>query len=88
MRRLLSQDFLYFESSGIVNVVVFAVYSSKCAIYFEMCRQAWTTTLDGEHFGWRSTNTVICMLAKNSYVQGFLSVVSLRYEQPNDRLGD
>ena len=42
MRRLLLKGFLYFEISRIVNVVIFAVYSSKCAIYFEMCG-SWTT---------------------------------------------
>ena len=39
MRRLLFQDFLYSAISSIVNVVIFAAYSSQCAVYFEMCGQ-------------------------------------------------
>ena len=39
MRHIFLQDFLYFEVFSKVNVVNFAVYSSKCVVYFKMCGQ-------------------------------------------------
>ncbi len=38
MCRLLSH-FLYFWVTGIVDIAIFIVSSSTCAVYFEMCRQ-------------------------------------------------
>ena len=40
MRRLLFQNFLY-SAGNLINVVIFAAYSSQCAIYFEKCGQRW-----------------------------------------------
>ncbi len=39
MRRLLFQNFMYSAVTSIVNVVIFAAYSSQCAVYFEKCGQ-------------------------------------------------
>ncbi len=39
VRRLLFQNFMYSAFISIVNVVIFAAYSSQCAVYFEKCRQ-------------------------------------------------
>ena len=39
MRRLLFQNLMYSTFTSIANVVIFAVYSSQCAIYFEKCGQ-------------------------------------------------
>ena len=39
MRHLLFQNFMYSAVTSIVNVVIFAAYSSQCAVYFEKCGQ-------------------------------------------------
>ncbi len=41
MRRILFWDLIYSDVTGIVNIVIFAAYSSWCAVYFEMCGQRW-----------------------------------------------
>ncbi len=45
MRPLLFWDLIYSAVTGIVNVVIFAAYYSRCAVYFEMCRQRWSNVL-------------------------------------------
>ncbi len=39
MCRLLFGNLVYFVVGRIANAVIFAVYSSRCAIYFKMCGQ-------------------------------------------------
>ena len=39
MPHLLFRDFMCSAITSIVNVVVFATYSSPCAVYFEKCGQ-------------------------------------------------
>ncbi len=41
MRRLLFRNMIYFVVGRIVNVVIFAVHSCRCAVYFKMCGQRW-----------------------------------------------
>ena len=38
-RRLLSKDVLYCEVTVLVNALIYTIYSSQCAVYFEMCGQ-------------------------------------------------
>ena len=40
IRRLLFQNFMYCTVTSILNVVIFAAYSSQCAVFFEKCLES------------------------------------------------
>ena len=52
---------MYSVVTGIVNVVIFAAYSSQCAIYFEKC---------GQHCVNRKSVVYTCILNTNQYFCG------------------
>ena len=55
VRKRLFLDVIYSAVTGIVNVVIFAAYSSRCAVYFEKCGQR-CTLLKGS-----IANTCVCL---------------------------
>ncbi len=75
MRRLLFRKFMYSACTGIVNVVIFAAYSSQCAVYFEKCGQRWSYLKTKWHANKFSSCT--CVLPFAVYMSSTCAILSI-----------